>query len=909
MNAPKLGFIPMACVLVLIAACGGGGGGYGGGSGGGGGPQNQTITFANAGSLSGVVGETVTNTASGGAGTGAITYASSNTAVATVNATSGVATLLAAGSTTITATKAASSGYNSATASYTLNVSLAPQTISFAQPGPLNVVVGRTGLNMASGGAGTGAITYVSSDLSVLTVHPDMGVVTGVARGTATVTATKAADAAHAQAQATYTVHVLAEGPITAWIGGNGAQVNPPAAATGKQLSRARISDCATPATCADVQTDPIAGTPIADTAATLGTPAYYTIADGSVPGDPLVVSTQRFSERIGHVAVHFKGRYWVIGGATPNLPASGATQHTTLADIWSSADGRTWKRETDNAPFGPRWFHHAVVFQGRIWLYSGARGTGGPMDFLRDAWSSDDGVNWVQRTNDIGLPWYSTHMNVVAFSDILWIVSGGRSLSSTDGITWTLRSAVNAIGGGTARGYASLTIFGGNLWYIAGSPTIDGSVNGAVNDVWRSTDGVTWTQVNPSAPFSARIRHSSFVIGGRLWIFGGQVPGTGNTAWASDAWSTTDGVNWTREATEGLDAVYLAATVRDLVAPTRVALIGGIQRGYSNLVWESTNGREWTELSSNAEFSPRVTRGVSFDGALWAIGGSTVNPADGDGADTNEVWRSTDGLTWTRVATTGAIFSPRDGHTVTVFDNQLWVIGGWDNEVGAGGTDTRFGDVWSSADGVTWTEHSPTGPIFSPRAGHAAAVFGGRLWIMGGSLQNGEANDVWSTADGDTWVEQTAAAQFPARHSHSGTAFNGALYVIGGGTTLGTADVWRSIDGVNWTARPAPPFAARTRHESLVFNGRLYVAAGASGEDYLSSTYYRDVWSTADGDTWRQETATAVNAGRGVPIFAVHSGSLFLIGGYGVQFYNDVWRSSDGIDWQVSFRQTITIP
>ena len=79
--------------------------------------------FANA-TESRILGDAAfTVTASGGSGTGAVTYASGTPAVATVNATSGEVTILTAGSTTITATKAADLNYNEATASYVLTVS------------------------------------------------------------------------------------------------------------------------------------------------------------------------------------------------------------------------------------------------------------------------------------------------------------------------------------------------------------------------------------------------------------------------------------------------------------------------------------------------------------------------------------------------------------------------------------------------------------------------------------------------------------------------------------------------------------------------------------------------------------------------------------------------------------------
>ena len=63
-----------------------------------------------------------TVTASGGSGTGAVTYTSDNTEVASVMLNTGEVTIVAAGRTTITATKAADPDYNEATATYVLTV-------------------------------------------------------------------------------------------------------------------------------------------------------------------------------------------------------------------------------------------------------------------------------------------------------------------------------------------------------------------------------------------------------------------------------------------------------------------------------------------------------------------------------------------------------------------------------------------------------------------------------------------------------------------------------------------------------------------------------------------------------------------------------------------------------------------
>ena len=195
MPSPFRGLFALTCTL--LAACGGGGGG---------GstpnpppaPQAQVIAFATAGSVTRPLADaTFTNAASGGAGTGAIAYDSSNAAVATA-AAGGVVTFVTAGTVTITASKAADANFRSASASYTLvitaPVASQPQSIAFATAGPVSRPFA-DGLytNVAAGGAGTGAITYGSSNTAVASVTAD-GLVVFAAAGTVVITATKAAE-------------------------------------------------------------------------------------------------------------------------------------------------------------------------------------------------------------------------------------------------------------------------------------------------------------------------------------------------------------------------------------------------------------------------------------------------------------------------------------------------------------------------------------------------------------------------------------------------------------------------------------------------------------------------------------------------------------------------------------------
>lgn len=988
-------------LALLISACGGGGGG---------GqpqqpqPQNQTIAFATAGPVNSRVGTTVTNVASGGAGTGAVTYASSNTAVATVNSTTGVATLAGQGSSTITATKAASTGFNAASATYTLNATVDAQTITFAQAGPLtgpagtainnaasggagtgtitygaadsnvatidaagvatlvgvgtttvtaakapslgfaaavatyqltvtqgtqtiafavpgtrNVLLSSTNPNAASGGAGTGAITYASGNTTAISVNAATGVATAVGLGTATVTATKAADANYAAAQATYIANVQSAGTVHAWVGAQSSEVFLPATANGKEFARVEVSDCTLVAddlaNCVNVESSPVNGAAILDDKGTLTTPAYYAIDNGTDIGEPVLANAKRFSQRVLHGAVFFKNRYWIIAGAVPTLPGAVPTVHVPQSDVWSSSDGKTWLLETANAAFGTRWLHQTIVYQDAIWVLGGLRINNSGAN---DVWRSPDGVNWTQITAAAPFTAFTPtppapvtipSAAATVFNGKMWVVRGGASLSSTDGITWTQESATGAIDGVFSREYASLTVYNNKMWYIGGSKVLSIANRIAQNDIWSSPDGITWTLVTPVNPFAARQQHSAFVLGNRLWVFGGQ-RWNGTTAGPppKDAWSTTDGTIWREEAenTE-IDFSWLMGTVQQ---PGRVTLMGGVLRSHSNQVWTTTDGDNWTELAPY-EFAPNLlSRGVVFKGAMWLIGGGRI-----EGLDTNEVWRSSDGLTWSRVTTAGNIFAGLDSHRVVVFNERLWVIGGWDFFTADGGSETFNNEVWSSADGVSWIKHTPSGAIFSARAGHDATVFNGRMWVTGGTDGVDRFNDVWSSADGVNWVLEKDHAAFTPRYGHSVVALGNALWLIAGtdtpagGTAFGLQDAWRSLDGRTWTPLAALPFGARLEQAATVFNGRIYLTTGMSSTDYFTNTKYRDVWSTVDGNNWRPETPAAQFSGRNAAILLNYDDRLYLIGGFGISRTHDVWRSDDGVDWSTAFSHPISAP
>ncbi len=135
--------------------------------------------------------------------------------------------------------------------------------------------------------------------------------------------------------------------------------------------------------------------------------------------------------------------------------------------------------------------------------------------------------------------------------------------------------------------------------------------------------------------------------------------------------------------------------------------------------------------------------------------------------------------------------FSGRDNHSVVVFNNELYLIGGRGS--------SHYNDVWKSSDGINWTEVTGNAQ-FTGRQAHYVVEFNNELYLIGGVDSSVNQNDVWKSSDGIDWTEVTTSqSKFSARYDHSVVVFNNELYLIGGGGGSFKNDVWKSSDGIDW--------------------------------------------------------------------------------------------------------------
>lgn len=286
-------------------------------------------------------------------------------------------------------------------------------------------------------------------------------------------------------------------------------------------------------------------------------------------------------------------------------------------------------------------------------------------------------------------------------------------------------------------------------------------------------------------------------------------------------------------------------------------------------------------------QFRPRDGAGaLVHDDRMWLLGG--WNPDDATPTN-NEVWSSADGHLWSFAG--NAPWPPRHTAGYLVFGGRMWVIGG-DKSLGH-----YQNDVWSSADGVHWEFVTDQVP-WADRATHYVLAFDGRMWVMGGQKlyeTSGEAvayNDVYSSADGRTWTLATQHAPWSARGLILGSAvFRGRMWVIGGGTydvRSYNNDVWSSADGIHWELATANgPWSPRQYHSVVVFDNKLWVLAGSSE---AKPSGLGDAWYSADGTTWTQLETPHWSERHATSVMA-HRQGLWVVAGSAAAVYNDVWR------------------
>lgn len=211
-----------------------------------------------------------------------------------------------------------------------------------------------------------------------------------------------------------------------------------------------------------------------------------------------------------------------------------------------------------------------------------------------------------------------------------------------------------------------------------------------------------------------------------------------------------------------------------------------------------------------------------------------------------------------------------------------------------------RADGSFESRDGKTWTKSAL--PFNGLNSAYLAYVqHDGEAWSFGkltGNYLNFSVDPVIERTKGyRTWERLGTSKTLPRVIFYAAASFDGALWILGGyDGRAGTKGVWRSADGLTWMRMPDPPWSARSGSKSVVFNGRLYLIGGGM----VDGPNANDVWSTADGRAWRQESASIAPQAPVGYTPAVYDGKIWLVGANrSGTFAAGMLVSGDGKTWE----------
>ena len=224
----------------------------------------------------------------------------------------------------------------------------------------------------------------------------------------------------------------------------------------------------------------------------------------------------------------------------------------------------------------------------------------------------------------------------------------GTRIYSSTSGNPNSWTSVITAGFGFTDNtNFKDMIVFttGGTSWLCGGTQN---AATGA--QVWCTADGRTWQQKNTGGfgVISNTLIASSGVFSGALYF------GVANTADGGSVWRTFDLLTWTQVLTvSDRPRVEIVGPFGGQIYAAAGAYDGRNSNDPTIRIYHSSSGDPgtWSTSATPLENDPHNTRTIVdgatvYNGALYL---ATMNSTNGA-----EIWRTTDGVTWTAVITGG---------------------------------------------------------------------------------------------------------------------------------------------------------------------------------------------------------------------------------------------------------------
>jgi hypothetical protein len=187
----------------------------------------------------------------------------------------------------------------------------------------------------------------------------------------------------------------------------------------------------------------------------------------------------------------------------------------------------------------------------------------------------------------------------------------------------------------------------------------------------------------------------------------------------------STDGGRWRSVALDdGVDPVDTSELTGVAVGPAGMLAYGGVCCGTEErALWRSADGLRWTRVRLAGDMAPRslIARVVGLPTGWVAVGSS---------GDRAAIWTSSDGLSWEAVDPPAAGLDIGAVSDVALTDDRLIAVGTIDDKAG-----THDGAIWLSDNGSDWTRAADKDPTMTgPDETELWRVipFAGGLFVVG---------------------------------------------------------------------------------------------------------------------------------------------------------------------------------
>ena len=338
------------------------------------------------------------------------------------------------------------------------------------------------------------------------------------------------------------------------------------------------------------------------------------------------------------------------------------------------------------------------------------------------------------------------------------------------------------------------------------------------------------------------------------------------------------------------------------IVSPSRHSNTGApVSRRESTLVGDMMldfGPREpvnfWKKLQSCEEFvgtkRSKQTM-VAWDDRLYVFGG------DNGRRMLNDFLVSTvHDSSWARVVFTGTPPAPRYHHSAVVFQNSMFVFGGYTGDINSNSnlrnSNELFEYKFTTSQWIDWQD-KVTGALPPARSAHGAAIFQNKLWIFAGYDGNTRLNDMWAIdllSSNPHWEKIDQSGDSPPTCCNFPVAVVGnSMYVFSGQSGAKITNnlyefkflehCWVRIPTEHLLRGDTSPPQRRYGHSMVAYNRCLYVFGGAADGILDDEVHCFDV----DSRTWsviQPAEGSHVPSGRVFHSAAVCNDAMYIFAG-----------------------------